>query len=124
MGMERLLALVAEPGEPGVADVYVVNQGEQATRFAFLVSEALRDAGFKVTQHCGEGGFKSQMKKADASGAPIAVIIGDDEAGAGEVTVKALREDRDQFRMPLERLAQAISDLLFATAEENGKPAS
>lgn len=123
MGMERLLALVAEPGEPAVTDVYVVNQGEQATRSAFLVSEALRDAGFKVTQHCGEGSFKSQMKKADASGAPVAVIIGDDEAGAGEATVKTLREDRDQFRVPLERLPQAISDLLFATAEENGKPA-
>jgi histidyl-tRNA synthetase len=124
IGMERLLALVAGPGAPAVADVYVVNQGEHATRSAFLVSEALRDAGFNVTQHCGEGSFKSQMKKADASGAPVAVIIGDDEAVAGEATVKALREDRGQFRVPLERLPQAISDLLFATAEENGKPAS
>ena len=124
MGMERLLALVTQPGEPVATDIYVVNQGEQATRSAFLVSEALRDAGFKVTQHCGEGSFKSQMKKADASGAPVAVIIGDDEAGAGEATVKTLREDRDQFRVALERLPQAISDLLFATAEEHGKPAS
>jgi histidyl-tRNA synthetase len=124
MGMERLLALVTQPGEPVATDIYIVNQGEQATRSAFLVSEALRDAGFKVTQHCGEGSFKSQMKKADASGAPVAVIIGDDEVGAGEVTVKTLREDRDQFRVALERLPQAISDLLFATAEEHGKPAS
>jgi histidyl-tRNA synthetase len=124
MGMERLLALVAATGEPVATDIYVVNQGEQATRSAFLVSESLRDAGFKVTQHCGEGSFKSQMKKADASGAPVAVIIGDDEARAGEATVKTLREDRDQFRVALERLPQAISDLLFATAEENGKPAS
>jgi histidyl-tRNA synthetase len=124
MGMERLLALDAAPGEPAVSDVYVVNQGEQATCSAFLVAEALRDAGFKVTQHCGEGGFKSQMKKADASGAAVAVIIGDDEAAAGEASVKALREDRDQFRVPLERLPEAISDLLFVPAEDGGKPAS
>lgn len=124
MGMERLLALIAEPGKPVVTDVYVVNQGEQATRSAFLVAESLRDAGFKVTQHCGDGSFKSQMKKADASGAPIAVIIGDDEAQAGEATVKALREDRAQFRVALERLPEAVSDLFFAAGGESQKPAS
>jgi histidyl-tRNA synthetase len=58
------------------------------------------------------------MKKADASGAPVAVILGDDEAQAGEAGIKALREEREQFRVPVERLAQAISDLLFGTGEE------
>jgi len=119
MGMERLLALLTEPGAPAVTDVYLVNQGERAARAAFVVAEALRDAGFKVTQHCGEGSFKSQMKKADASGAPVAVIIGDDEARAGEASVKALREDREQFRVAVERLPEAISNLLFHAAEES-----
>jgi histidyl-tRNA synthetase len=98
--------------------VYLVNQGEGAARAAFGVAEALRGAGFSVTQHCGGGSFKSQMKKADASGAPVAVIVGDEEVQAGEASVKALREERAQFRVPQERLADAISDLLFGTGEK------
>jgi histidyl-tRNA synthetase len=118
MGIERLLALVEESGERSDPDVYLVNQGEQAVRLAFQVAESLRDNGFSVVQHCGEGSFKSQMKKADASGAPIAVIVGDDEANAGEASVKTLREGRDQVRVPLERLADMIADLLFGTGEK------
>lgn len=117
MGIERLLALVADPGRP-CPDVYLVNQGEPAARHAFRAAEALRDAGFSVVQHCGGGSFKSQMKKADASGAPVAVIVGDDEARAGEAGIKALREEREQFRVPVERLPEAISELLFGTGEE------
>src|SRR5262249_31705905 len=91
MGIERLLALAAEPDARRAPEIYLVNQGELAGRFAFRAAEALRDAGFSVVQHCGGGGFKSQMKKADASGAPVAVIVGDEEAQAGEASVKALR---------------------------------
>ncbi|OGA18843.1 MAG: histidine--tRNA ligase [Betaproteobacteria bacterium RIFCSPLOWO2_02_FULL_65_24] len=112
MGMERLLALVGERGrlaEAGSWDVYLVNQGERAARFAYQVAERLRDAGCSVIQHCGGGSFKSQMKKADASGARHAVIIGDDEAAAGEVTLKPLREARPQSRMSLEALPAAVS---------------
>jgi histidyl-tRNA synthetase len=118
MGIERLLALVPESGERPCPDVYLVNQGEQAARSAFRIAEDLREAGFSVTQHCGGGSFKSQMKKADASGAPLAVIVGDDEAQAGEAGIKALREESEQFRVPQERLADAISDLLFGTGEK------
>jgi histidyl-tRNA synthetase len=53
MGIERLLALLADPGERAAPDVYLVNQGERAERFAFRVAEALREAGFGVVQHCG-----------------------------------------------------------------------
>jgi histidyl-tRNA synthetase len=118
MGIERLLALVSDSGERLCPDVYLVNQGEPAARAAFRVAEGLRGAGFSVTQHCGGGSFKSQMKKADASGAQVAVILGDEEATAGEASVKALREEREQFRVPQERLADAISDLLFGTGEK------
>ena len=116
MGMERLLALVADSGERASPDVYLVNQGERAERFAFRVAEALREAGLSVVQHCGSGSFKSQMKKADASGAPVAVIVGDEEAQASEASVKPLREERAQFRVPLEGLPEAIADLLFGEA--------
>jgi histidyl-tRNA synthetase len=117
LGIERLLALVAESGHP-CPDVYLVNRGEQAERIAFRAAESLRDAGFSVVQHCGGGSFKSQMKKADASGAPVAVIVGDDEAQAGEASIRALREEREQFRVPMERLPAAISDLLFGASED------
>jgi histidyl-tRNA synthetase len=117
LGIERLLALVADSGHP-CPDVYLVNRGERAERIAFRAAEALRDAGFSVVQHCGGGSFKSQMKRADASGAPVAVIIGDDEAQAGEASIRALREEREQFRVPVERLPAAISDLLFGTSED------
>ena len=120
MGIERLLALLADSGERASPDVYLVNQGDQAERFAFRVAETLREAGFSVVQHCGSGSFKSQMKKADASGASVAVIVGDEEAHAGEASVKALREEHDQFRATLEGLPNAVADLLFGKGDDKG----
>ena len=104
MGVERLLALLVEVGVTPPADapdVYLVNVGEAASRFAHVAAETLRDAGLDVVLHGGGGSFKSQMKKADASGARHAVIIGDDEAVAGEVTVKPLRGEGEQQRVAL-----------------------
>jgi histidyl-tRNA synthetase len=120
MGVERLIALMRKgEGAAGpVVDVYMVNQGEAALRLAFRAAEQLRDRGLAVIQHCGGGSFKSQMKRADASGAAIAAIIGDDEAAAGEVTLKPLREERGQSRVPLERLADAVSDFLHGEDSE------
>jgi len=122
LGIERLLALVADPGQRFCPEVYLVNQGERAERFAFRVAEALREAGFSVVQNCGSASFKTQMKKADASGAAVAVIVGDEEAEAGEASVKALREERAQFRAPLERLPDAVADLLFGDPTDKGNP--
>ena len=122
IGIERLLALLSDTGERASPDVYLVNQGERAGRFAFRVAEALREAGFSVVQHCGSASFKSQMKKADGSGAPVAVIVGDEEAEAGEAGVKPLREEREQFRVSLEGLPEAVADLLFGDAHDKGHP--
>ena len=111
MGIERLLALLADSGQNPPAtgpDVYVVNVGEQAAAFAMVASERLRDAGFRVVMHCGGGSFKSQMKKADASGARHAVIIGDDEAAQGEISFKALRGEGGQQRCTLADAAHLI----------------
>ncbi|MCX7891958.1 MAG: histidine--tRNA ligase [Burkholderiales bacterium] len=116
MGVERLVALMREAGvaDAGEAlDVYLVHQGAAADAFAFTVAERLRDHGFSVLHHAGPGGFKAQMKRADASGAAVAVIIGDDEAAAGEASVKALREERPQTRAPLDALPAALSDILY-----------
>ena len=121
MGIERLLALWHESGaEPERAqpDVYVVHVGEQAQRLAFRAAEALRGHGFAVLTHCGGGSFKSQMKKADASGAPLAVVIGEDEAAAGEVGLKPLRGPGGQQRVSLDGLANAAAGYLFVEEEE------
>ncbi|MCM8599563.1 MAG: histidine--tRNA ligase [Candidatus Accumulibacter sp.] len=99
MGVERLITLIREAGgetRAAAVDVYLVHQGTNASRLAARVAEGLRDRGIDVLFHCGGGSFKTQMKKADASGASFAVIIGDDEADAGEVTLKPLRTTGDR----------------------------
>lgn len=109
MGIERLLALLQE-GAPVAqpADVYLVHQGEAADKFALQVAEKLRDSGIRVILHCGGGSFKSQMKRADASGARFAVIIGDDEAQAQQASLKPLREAGEQIRAGLKEIADML----------------
>ena len=122
MGVERLIALIRDAGgEPAAPapDVYLVHQGDNASRLAFRVAEGLRDQGIGVLLHCGGGSFKSQMKKADGSGATFAVIIGDDEAATGEVQLKALREeDVAQQKLKVDDLADAIIGHLIDSDEE------
>jgi histidyl-tRNA synthetase len=97
MGMERLVLLLAELGnldvETSRADIYVVAAGNDAHRTALAVIESLRDAmpTVRIIQHTGGGSFKSQMKKADKSGAQVALIWGENEVAEGTVTVKPLR---------------------------------
>jgi histidyl-tRNA synthetase len=93
-------------------DVYVVHQGEQAQNLAWQVAESLRDGGVRVLLHCGGGSFKSQMKKADASSAVCAVIIGDDEVAENTVTLKPLRDGGEQQRVGLDGLQQKIRELI------------
>jgi histidyl-tRNA synthetase len=109
MGVERLLALMAsESFTRRTADVYIVRQGALAERHAGVIAERMRDARLKVVLHCGGGSFKSQMKRADASGARYAAIIGDDEAAAGDLTLKPLREASEQSRISLDRAIEIV----------------
>ncbi len=125
IGVERLLDLVKQGGLLESAegcDVYVMHQDEmdgsggaapkQAAHLAFRVAEDLRDAGLEVVLHCGGGSFKSQMKKADASGAEFAVIVGADEVAAAQATVKKLRGDPLQERISIISLKQYLVDKL------------
>ena len=122
MGIERLIALIRDAGGElaGPApDVYLVHQGEQASRLAFRVAEGLRDQAIDVLLHCGGGSFKAQMKKADGSGATFAVIIGDDEASTGEAQLKPLREEgAAQLKLKVDDLAEAIIGQLIDSDEE------
>ena len=100
IGVERTVLLLEQrdAGARDVPDAYLVHQGDAAGRYAFQVAEELRDLGFAVVFDCSSGSFKLQMKKADASGARYAVIIGDDEAHAQQVSVKPLRQAGEQIR--------------------------
>lgn len=116
MGIERVMLLWMAEQEAGPLnrpDVYVVHQGEAAEAFAFQSAEALRAAGFSVLFHCGGGKFKAQMKKADASGAPYAIVIGDDEAAAQKVALKPLREEGEQALFGLDDLATQLAQRLY-----------
>jgi histidyl-tRNA synthetase len=117
MGIERLLELLKEEQlvpQDESCDVYVVHQGDAARDQAFIVAERLRDAGFDVILHCSADGqgasFKSQMKRADASGAAFAVILGEDEVAQGAASVKPLRagaSDAQGVRNEQQRVALA-----------------
>ncbi len=114
MGIERLLALLQEDGmktPPAPLDVYVVHQGEMAESMASLVAERLRDFGLRVLLHCSGGSFKSQMKKADASNASFAVILGDNEASTGLATLKPLRGG-EQMQVAFDELPTKINELI------------
>jgi histidyl-tRNA synthetase len=127
MGIERLLALWQDQGhehELVVPDAYLVHQGEAAGRFAFRIAEALRSAGFAIQLHCGGGSFKSQMKRADSSGAPLALIVGDDEAATNTVGVKQLRSGFEQapaqLSVSFDELADHLGTILFPMEEDDG----
>ena len=111
MGNERLIALLRDAGRKPAArapDAYVVHQGEGALQYAFALAEALRAMDLRIVLHAGGGSFKSQMRKADGSGAAYALIVGEDELAADEVSVKPLRIDRPQLRVKREALARTL----------------
>jgi len=100
MGIERLLALLEGQGFKCDAevDVYLALQGDLAQENGMIFAESLRDMlpGLTMQVNCGGGSFKSQIKKADKSGAALALILGEDEINNKAVTVKHLREKLDQ----------------------------
>ncbi|KAA1194380.1 histidine--tRNA ligase [Pseudohalioglobus sediminis] len=120
MGMERLVLLLEAcdrlPLTEPEADIYVVSFGAPAQRVAMAASERLRDtfAGLRIVQHNGGGSFKSQMKKADKSGARFALIWGEDEVAAGTVTLKALRSEDEQQPAQQSVASEALADTLRA----------
>ncbi len=119
MGVERLLELMKASGEQferNQCDVYLVHQGEAAQMQAFVLAERLRDAGLDVLVHCaaaaGAGSFKSQMKRADASGAAFALIIGEDEVAAGTVAVKAMRAEEEANKQVTVAFDEAVGHVV------------
>lgn len=114
LGIERLILLMAVQQVPVVSNqpqVYVCRFGAAAEREALILSEALRAqfADLRLVLNAGGGGLKSQLKRADHSGARYALVIGDDEAAAGTVQVKSLRGEGDAFTCSRTELAAELS---------------
>jgi histidyl-tRNA synthetase len=124
MGVERLVALLVAAGRVPAArppDVYVVAGGAAATGEALRIVERLRGErpGLRFELHVGGGNFKAQFRRADRSGAPLALIVGEDELARGVVGVKPLRAGSGQSECPLAQLASGI-DAALAAAVETG----
>ncbi len=119
IGVERMILLLqAQRGaHVHIPDAYVVHAGERGGALARRVAETLRNHGACVVMHAGGGSFKSQMKKADASGARLAVIVGDDEAASDSVAIKTLREGGDQILVPVNELPARFAALNTAKDE-------
>lgn len=111
IGLERVFLLMQEYGvsAQNQPDIYLVHAGKLAIQKAFTVAERLRSMGLSVVLHAGGGSFKSQMKKADRSGARFAGIFGDDEAAVDELTLKPMLGQGEQTRVSLEQVASIVN---------------
>ncbi|MGQ3052489.1 MAG: histidine--tRNA ligase [Roseateles sp.] len=117
MGLERLLLLLETlqlKAPVGAPDVYAVVPDPAELPRVLPTLEALRAAGVAVQMHAGGGSFKSQFKKADASGARFALVFGADELGRGEVGLKSLRDSAEQVSRPLADVTAWAAELLPA----------
>jgi histidyl-tRNA synthetase len=120
MGIERLVGLYEASGGERIViepDVYIVAVGDKALARAFEVAESLRDtaSSFRIELNLGGGSFKSQLKRADKSGAEFAVIIGDEEVAKNVVGLKPLRSQVDQSSVAIDDLGSALAAALQNT---------
>ena len=111
MGIERLVELLIEENtrlEVQKIDAYIISLDESGNLLAMQIAETLRDQGITITMNHGVGKLKSQLKKADASGAQIALIIGESELTEGVVQLKPLRGQGESKRIKPQALSEFI----------------
>ena len=117
LGLERLIALLDEERIEQVAQAphaYFIMVGSAAERTGFRLSEQLRDSvpGLRLVMHTGGGSLKSQFKRADKSGAQLALILGDDEMQAETVAIKPLRTEQKQETISQTQLAEWLINFI------------
>jgi histidyl-tRNA synthetase len=123
MGLERLVALLEE-GEPVLPDTaphaYLVMVGDEAAQAGLVLAERLRDAlpQLRLAVNCGGGSFKSQFKRADKSGARVALVLGDTEVTESRVAVKNLRGTDEQIALPQVQLTEYLRNLTAAAEHD------
>src|SRR5699024_8273648 len=100
---------------------YLIHAGEKAAARVTALAESLRDAlpGLRLRVHAGPGGFKAQLRRADRSGAALALVFGDDEAANDAIQIKPLTTDQAQERVPLARAPAYIAQLLAGTDQDS-----
>ena len=121
LGEERIVELMRLQGvvvDEGRPDAYLVLAGAAAEAAGPALAERLRDAapGLRVEANCGGGSFKSQLKRADRSGARFAIIVGDDEVVRGVAALKPLRSDAEQRQVSFDALPAELARALGAGA--------
>ncbi len=117
MGQERILMLLEKQGLAAPRDrphAYLVLVGQKTELAGFELAERLRDAWpqLKLQLNLGGGSFKTQFKRADKSGAQVAIVLGDDEVARGIVGLKDLRRDLPQEECAIERINERLGVLL------------
>lgn len=119
LGIERLILMLETLNKIpasvfNTVDAYVIMAGSAAEEAGMALAEQLRtdSPGLRIQSHCGGGSFKSQMKKADKSGARIALILGEQEVQDRTVGIKFLREEKEQQSIGWDSLSKEIRELL------------
>lgn len=115
MGIERLVLMVEQASitfDDNKPDIYVIIAGKDTEQYAFPLIECIRDNVLTVSilVNCDGGSFKSQMKKADKSGAEYAIIIGEDEVADKNICLKHLRNSEPQKKMNFDALLKVIGN--------------
>lgn len=114
MGLERLVLLVQEVNKSipvkSAVDIYVVYQGEGTTLAAFQLAEKLRSElpHLSTMLHCSGGNFKKQFKRADKSGATLALVLGESEVQNNQVVVKHLLGGAEQQTIDVDNLIEHV----------------
>jgi histidyl-tRNA synthetase len=124
MGVERVVELLVQAQQvpvPATADVYVVVNGARASAAGPVIVERLRDQLPRVRfeLNLGGGNFKAQFRRADRSGAALALIVGDDELARGVAGVKPLRQEAGQTECPIAELGASITAALALDPRES-----
>ena len=114
MGLERLVLLVQEVNKSipvkSAVDIYVVYQGEGTTLAAFQLAEKLRSElpHLSIMLHCSGGNFKKQFRRADKSGATLALVLGESEVQNNQVVVKHLLGEAEQQTIDVDNLIEHV----------------
>ena len=121
IGLERLVAMLAAAGYSGTdlnPHAYLIMVGDAAQRHGLALAEHLREQVplLRLRMNCGGGGFKTQFRRADHSGARFALILGEDEIKAGAIAIKPLRETQgEQIILPRDQAATHLRVALNST---------
>jgi histidyl-tRNA synthetase len=125
MGVERVVTLIEQAGTAPAAptsDVYIVVQGESSMGVAMRLADELRrsDTGRRVELNLGGGNFKAQFRRADRSGAPLAIVLGEDELARGVVQLKPLREGTGEpAEVKIDTAVSAVDQWLAVHSSKN-----